>query len=385
MSLATRCPACGTAFRVVQDQLKVSEGWVRCGRCSEVFNALEGLFDLERETAPPRQERASEDPAGPGDATAFVASDPHVPQALGAPTGHDAPVPTADPRGPVGDADPDLDEAWRLDPAEPVGPVAPDPDRSGDSWGDETDEEASSLDEEIDAHLFGARRKLKGRTPAPLVRERDQLDFSDARFASDLLADAADSELPDDATRAARSSEMALESAAPTPEFLRRAENRARWHRPRTRAVLGFAALLLLAGLVLQVGNHFRDLVAARWPALAGPLAEWCVLTSCTIEAPRRIDDISVESTALARAPGNDTFRLAVTLRNRARVAAALPWIDLSLTDASGRLVARKAIAAREFDPLATVLQPGAEMALHTLLSARDAQVTGYTVEIFYP
>ncbi|MEO7338854.1 MAG: zinc-ribbon domain-containing protein, partial [Caldimonas sp.] len=51
MTLATRCTACGTAFRVVQDQLKVSEGWVRCGRCGEVFSALEGLFDLSREEA----------------------------------------------------------------------------------------------------------------------------------------------------------------------------------------------------------------------------------------------------------------------------------------------------------------------------------------------
>lgn len=45
--LATRCSACGTVFRVVPDQLRVSEGWVRCGRCSQVFNALEGLVDLE--------------------------------------------------------------------------------------------------------------------------------------------------------------------------------------------------------------------------------------------------------------------------------------------------------------------------------------------------
>lgn len=45
--LATRCLACGTAFRVVQDQLRVSEGWVRCGRCGEVFNGLSRLFDLE--------------------------------------------------------------------------------------------------------------------------------------------------------------------------------------------------------------------------------------------------------------------------------------------------------------------------------------------------
>ncbi len=39
MSLITRCPACGTMFKVVTDQLKVSQGWVRCGHCAEVFDA----------------------------------------------------------------------------------------------------------------------------------------------------------------------------------------------------------------------------------------------------------------------------------------------------------------------------------------------------------
>jgi predicted Zn finger-like uncharacterized protein len=53
-SLATRCSACGTVFRVVPDQLRVSEGWVRCGRCSQVFSALESLVDLE--TGLPRRE-----------------------------------------------------------------------------------------------------------------------------------------------------------------------------------------------------------------------------------------------------------------------------------------------------------------------------------------
>lgn len=54
MSLATRCTECGTVFRVVQDQLKVSEGWVRCGRCSAVFNALENLCELDADAAEPR-------------------------------------------------------------------------------------------------------------------------------------------------------------------------------------------------------------------------------------------------------------------------------------------------------------------------------------------
>ena len=39
MSLKTRCPACDTVFKIVPDQLKVSSGWVRCGRCAEVFDA----------------------------------------------------------------------------------------------------------------------------------------------------------------------------------------------------------------------------------------------------------------------------------------------------------------------------------------------------------
>lgn len=39
MSLITRCPACTTIFKVVPDQLRVSEGWVRCGQCDDVFDA----------------------------------------------------------------------------------------------------------------------------------------------------------------------------------------------------------------------------------------------------------------------------------------------------------------------------------------------------------
>lgn len=43
MNLTTRCPACKTAFKVVPDQLKISSGWVRCGRCADVFDASANL------------------------------------------------------------------------------------------------------------------------------------------------------------------------------------------------------------------------------------------------------------------------------------------------------------------------------------------------------
>ncbi len=47
MSLITQCPVCGTTFKVVRDQLKISEGWVRCGQCSEVFDSTPNLREID--------------------------------------------------------------------------------------------------------------------------------------------------------------------------------------------------------------------------------------------------------------------------------------------------------------------------------------------------
>ncbi|PKO59690.1 MAG: hypothetical protein CVU24_14780 [Betaproteobacteria bacterium HGW-Betaproteobacteria-18] len=40
MSFIARCPSCQTCYKVVPDQLRISDGWVRCGHCGEVFDAL---------------------------------------------------------------------------------------------------------------------------------------------------------------------------------------------------------------------------------------------------------------------------------------------------------------------------------------------------------
>lgn len=53
MSLITRCPACTTMFKVVPDQLRVSDGWVRCGQCNEVFDANANLQDAAGEVLKP--------------------------------------------------------------------------------------------------------------------------------------------------------------------------------------------------------------------------------------------------------------------------------------------------------------------------------------------
>jgi predicted Zn finger-like uncharacterized protein len=45
MSLATRCPVCGTAFRVQREQLALRGGRVRCGKCATVFDGVAGLVE----------------------------------------------------------------------------------------------------------------------------------------------------------------------------------------------------------------------------------------------------------------------------------------------------------------------------------------------------
>jgi predicted Zn finger-like uncharacterized protein len=361
MSLATRCTSCGTVFRVVQDQLKVSEGWVRCGRCDEVFNALEGLFDLGRDS--PDWERtlaSTSDRASPGE------PDP-------APTPGAAPPPP--PSADVESGDESTDS--------PIEPPLRDLEAVG---GDAGAARQTPLADDIDAHLFRNRRAEGDKAPKDQVDARDRLEFSDARFDSDLFAESSDEggESTVAESIVSGSGELPLESAHPQPDFIRRAERRTRWRSGPMRGLARGGCALGALLLVLQVGHHFRDTIAASWPSTRPLLAAWCKAADCTLEAPRRIDELSVESTALTRAIGLDAFILSVSLRSRSTVPLTLPSIDLSLTDGNGRLLARRALSPRDFSA-GPIIAPGSETPLQLMLDAKGARVAGYTVEIFYP
>jgi predicted Zn finger-like uncharacterized protein len=320
MSLATRCNSCGTVFRVVQDQLKVSEGWVRCGRCNEVFNALEGLFDLQRES--------------PADVPPPPAPRPAA-----------APSPEAQEESPEYDDDP-------------------------------------SLVDKIDAQLLSPRRSAFGGLAGLSPSDRRHADFADARFDTDLPPEgSSDLSIGPDPTEP----EGMLE-AGPTPQFVREAESQERWRGSNARAALLVACLALTLALAVQAGHQFRDRIAVQWPATQPALVAWCQWVACTIEAPRRIEEVSVESSSLTRAAGTaDAFQLSVLLRNRASVPLAVPWIDLSLTDAAGQLVARRALGPRDFGVGASSLPVGSELPMQLTLSGGPGRIAGYTVEIFYP
>src|SRR5688572_20437069 len=51
MSMITRCPACGTSFRVMPQHLQAQHGMVRCGRCATVFDGFKALA-TQRDVSP---------------------------------------------------------------------------------------------------------------------------------------------------------------------------------------------------------------------------------------------------------------------------------------------------------------------------------------------
>jgi predicted Zn finger-like uncharacterized protein len=343
MSLATTCTACGTVFRVVQDQLKVSEGWVRCGRCDEIFNALEGLFDLDRDTAPGSLPADLDPPRS------------SVPPARGAP------------------------EAWTQDLADAqrapgaVVPHAAIPPRQDQSL-------AERLGSELFPQRHGSAAAGVNSRLTPFEREA----HGESRHDSEFTGDDGMASRPIDSDLRFEDSVPLQTSVSGAPEFLRHAERLARWHRPWVRMLLSMA-LLLLATLALQTAQHWRNTIAARWPDALPLLVQWCELVSCSIEPPQRIDDIGLESSGFTRVAGVDQFRLSIVLRNRGATRLAMPWVELSLTDASGNLLVRRVLSPQDFRVPSPVLAANGEAALQLLLATGTPLVTGYTVEIFYP
>lgn len=324
MTLAARCPACGTVFRVVQDQLRVSEGWVRCGRCAEVFNAIETLVEIDAEL-PPR------DPAKDL-RTGRLPGEP--PRAAASPRGAAPPRPAPRP----------------LPPPPPPPPPAPPPSMAAEPAIDPSDSIVA----------------------AAMTR---------AHPAADTLLQAPEPALPppEPAFVAQRDEPM------PMPTFVRQAERAARWRRPGVRAALGGAAALLSLALLLQVAVEYRDTTAARWPGLRPLLQAACGAFGCSIHAPRQIDALSVDASGLVRVEGTAMYKLSVSLKNRSELALAVPALDLTLTDSQGGVLARRVVQLTDLGLRRADVPPATILPLQATLAGPERPVAGYTIELFYP
>jgi hypothetical protein len=172
------------------------------------------------------------------------------------------------------------------------------------------------------------------------------------------------------------------------PTFVQEARRRDLWRRPGVRAGLLAGVLMLSALLVVQYALHARHGLAARAPALAGPLRALCQAAGCTVEAPREIEAIVIDSTTFNKLRA-DAYRLSLTVKNLAAHPVAMPAVELTLTDSQDQPVLRRVLMPADLGARSSVLGPTAEwsgtLGLTVAASGSPARVSGYRVLAFYP
>lgn len=332
MSLITRCPACATWFRVVPDQLRISEGWVRCGQCDEIFDAALHLLP------------------DPPPAPAPVAGPPAPAAAVQA---SDRPELTA--QSLAIDLDLDLDiDAIPLGSAAALPPLLAQPPEPAPeaAW---------------PAHAAAAA--AEGQPPS---------DQEQARRLTPPPAPAAEFDAPD----------SELGAGVHDASFLRSKPGNSFWRRPLLRAAMGFLSLLLLVTLAGQIVLHQRDRLAASQPGLKPWLLTLCGVFNCTLSPLRRIDALVIESSSFSRLEG-DAYRLNFTLKNTASTALALPALELTMTDPLDQPLARRVLLPGELGARSDTLAAGAEWPASVALAVKTTnpaeRVAGYRLLVFYP
>jgi len=419
MSLATRCTACGTIFRVVQDQLRVSEGWVRCGRCAEVFDAREQLFDLDREAPPPWPPVSPESLIDAAPREPFAPTQPPAPAARLSPATQAATLPPAPSPAPppagsrtlaretplmpspampaagaststlgtgLRDDDGLPAPAWSAagerpgDRREPFWEPAPAPAAAQTAAPAETREE---LPEPKGMKFEAPEPAMQAPAPAhpPITAEPPPAGGTDLGpdvVLSPRLQSA-------QAQSVAQAPQQAAAAPSRKPGFLRRAEGEARWQRPGVRLALGLGSLLLLLTAAAQLTWHYRDALATQSPLARQWLGSTCEKLGCALQPWRRLDAFSVESTGLSEAASGNHYKFSLSLRNKSPWELATPWVELSLNDGNGKVLLKKALKPEDFANGRPSTGANSEQALQLVFSTGRQRVNGYTVEIFYP
>jgi predicted Zn finger-like uncharacterized protein len=160
--------------------------------------------------------------------------------------------------------------------------------------------------------------------------------------------------------------------------------------RPRRTALYASVIALLLLLLAGQALVHFRDNIAAHWPATRPALASLCNVLGCAVRPLRDVAALSIEASDLQADPAHKgLLTLTATVRNRAVYTLAYPHLELTLTDAQDQVVVRRALAPADYaggtvDPLPGIPGNG-EVAIKLFIDASATSQAGYRLYLFYP
>ena len=431
MSQVTRCPSCGTRFKVVADQLRISQGWVRCGMCQGVFDASQDLQSVPDELL--QAEAADQQPVQvevpPSSESESSVSEPSVSESV----------------------QPRVEESWAAHSSVAEGLGAESAGAGFESKSEsllvvEAAEVSAAVDDlreergaaaltiessfvdhakplladEIEAtqhdpvlEAIPARDKESFETeqglqaqPQPVepVLEPEAEPIESAEQLEQVSAEAllstdggaplqtpaklqADADVgADSGEEADVASDKSESPAVDEPGFVRQARRKAFWHSAGMRVVLVLGSLAAVAGVAGQYAWQQRDTLAAQYPELAPALEQACHWAGCELQARREIADVVISGSGFKQLADAHQYQWSLTLENRSDVTVATPMAELTLTDAQDKPLLRRVI---DLKPLGAPphLQAREEWSVNVPVQVQDlgAAVAGYRALVFYP
>ena len=339
----TVCPKCTLTLAVTAADLRTGQGYVRCGRCLNVFNALLALSEepADREgAATPVYSQA--DPASTSQITAALASAANdaedfenAPEARVHMAGDAAPrTYLTTERSSDGAIE---NESSLADGTGSFETIV----LEGDAI---TQTEEFVPEESIDNEIAALTQRLSVAAHQPL----------------DEPADGEPGEPPESAHEADGELEASGEHASPLQQAaelgaqLDAGDDIVAPAPPRrTGWVAGCAFLVLL--LALQALNHWRDALASS-PALGAPISRLYASFGVPLDPHWNLAAYDVRQQGAASDPSDShVIRVRLSLANRAQRAQPVPLLRLTLLDRYGKAIAARDLAPAEYWPAGRV------------------------------
>lgn len=371
MSLITRCPICGTTFRVQPAQLAARGGKVRCGKCRTVFNGVAALLPGERNPArnePSPQLGLFEEARL---ASASRAVQPEIERLAN----------TSSPENRA------LRDEGAADSLKTVSTV-----RRHEPNVNPTGNQRTAAHKQVSAEDAVAREEVGHPTAsARIIVESVEPEPMGPGAATTLPSEPALSGWNAGAAHSTAAASTRPESAAAAAaplDFLSPRPSRTRRH-----VAWSLAVLLAVAALGVQLVLLYRAEILARFPQSRSALAVLCARVGYALHLPRRPDLLSIEASNLrADAQHKGVIAVNAIIRNRASFAQEYPSLELTLTDDQARAIVRRVLSPAAYlvgENAAALLKhgiaPHAEADIHLYFDASRIHATGYRLYLFYP
>jgi predicted Zn finger-like uncharacterized protein len=339
----TVCPKCALTLVVTAADLRVAQGYVRCGRCSSVFNALAQLSDAAVAGAPlPEPAEEPQEPAAPEEPQARTSggSEESIPEdalEFDPKTTDASSVFVAPPPSPEWTA---ATGSFKALIAANQEPVMPEP---------STKEVPEQIDVELDAALLSDVIQTEPASAARQPRSSPRAPAPPRRPEGTRQPPPGAATEPAQAESGVRQPQPLDEADAGVPAALPAEDAAPAATRAPLRWTIGAALLALV--LLAQFIDHRRDALATD-PRFTGPITRLYSALGVQLMPRWDLRAYDVHQLGAVVEPGNvGAITVRASIRNAGVRPQPLPLLRVTLQDRFGNPLASREVLPRDYLP----------------------------------